>query len=41
MAATASRKSSDILTERYQADVSDDVTEYLKLMAERELIRAR
>ena len=29
-----------ILTERYQADVSDDVTEYLKLMAERELIRA-
>jgi pyrroloquinoline quinone biosynthesis protein D len=30
-----------ILTDRYQADVSDDVTEYLKLMAERELIRAR
>ena len=29
-----------ILTERYQADVSDDVTEYLRLMAERELIRA-
>jgi pyrroloquinoline quinone biosynthesis protein D len=30
-----------ILTDRYQADVSNDVTEYLKLMAERELIRAR
>jgi pyrroloquinoline quinone biosynthesis protein D len=29
-----------ILTERYQADVSGDVTEYLSLMAERELIRA-
>jgi len=29
-----------ILTERYQADVGDDVTEYLRLMAERELIRA-
>ena len=29
-----------ILTERYKADVSDDVTEYLRLMAERELIRA-
>jgi len=29
-----------ILTERYQADVSSDVTEYLALMAERELIRA-
>jgi pyrroloquinoline quinone biosynthesis protein D len=29
-----------ILTERYQADVSSDVTEYLSLMAERELIRA-
>ena len=29
-----------ILTERYGADVSADVTEYLKLMAERELIRA-
>jgi pyrroloquinoline quinone biosynthesis protein D len=30
----------DILTERYHADVSSDVTEYLSLMAERELIRA-
>jgi pyrroloquinoline quinone biosynthesis protein D len=29
-----------ILTERYQADVAGDVTEYLRLMAERELIRA-
>jgi pyrroloquinoline quinone biosynthesis protein D len=29
-----------ILTERYQADVSSDVTDYLFLMAERELIRA-
>jgi len=29
-----------ILNERYQADVSSDVTEYLSLMAERELIRA-
>jgi pyrroloquinoline quinone biosynthesis protein D len=29
-----------ILTERYHADVGADVTEYLKLMAERELIRA-
>ena len=29
-----------ILTERYHADVSADVTEYLSLMAERELIRA-
>lgn len=29
-----------ILTERYHADVSSDVTEYLALMAERELIRA-
>ena len=29
-----------ILNERYQADVSGDVTEYLSLMAERELIRA-
>ena len=29
-----------ILTERYQADVSGDVTEYLSLMAERELVRA-
>jgi pyrroloquinoline quinone biosynthesis protein D len=29
-----------ILTERYQADVAEDVTEYLRLMAERELIRA-
>jgi pyrroloquinoline quinone biosynthesis protein D len=28
-----------ILTERYQADVSSDVTDYLSLMAERELIR--
>jgi pyrroloquinoline quinone biosynthesis protein D len=28
-----------ILTERYQADVTADVTEYLSLMAERELIR--
>ncbi len=30
-----------ILSERYSSDVADDVTEYLKLMAERELIRAR
>jgi len=29
-----------ILTDRYNADVSADVTEYLKLMADRELIRA-
>ncbi len=29
-----------ILAERYGADVSTDVREYLKLMAERELIRA-
>ena len=29
-----------ILSERYHADVSSDVTEYLSLMAERELIRA-
>jgi pyrroloquinoline quinone biosynthesis protein D len=29
-----------ILTERYGADVSADVTEYLNLMADRELIRA-
>jgi coenzyme PQQ biosynthesis protein PqqD len=29
-----------ILTERYHADVSGDVTDYLSLMAERELIRA-
>ncbi len=29
-----------ILTERYHADVSSDVTEYLSLMAGRELIRA-
>ncbi|MEO7138420.1 MAG: pyrroloquinoline quinone biosynthesis peptide chaperone PqqD [Gemmatimonadales bacterium] len=29
-----------ILNERYQADVSSDVTEYLSLMSERELIRA-
>ena len=29
-----------ILAERYQADVRPDVTEYLELMAERELIRA-
>ncbi|MEA2724776.1 MAG: pyrroloquinoline quinone biosynthesis protein [Gemmatimonadales bacterium] len=29
-----------ILTERYQAEVSGDVTQYLSLMAERELIRA-
>jgi pyrroloquinoline quinone biosynthesis protein D len=29
-----------ILTDRYQADVTHDVTEYLSLMAERELIRA-
>ncbi len=28
-----------ILNERYKADVSADVHEYLKLMAERELIR--
>jgi pyrroloquinoline quinone biosynthesis protein D len=30
-----------ILTERYQADVSADVTEYLDRMADRELVRAR
>ncbi len=30
-----------ILTERYQADVSGDVNEYLSLMAVRELIRVR
>jgi pyrroloquinoline quinone biosynthesis protein D len=29
-----------ILSERYQADVSADVTEYLDRMAERELVRA-
>lgn len=29
-----------ILTERYHADVSADVTEYLDQMAERELVRA-
>jgi pyrroloquinoline quinone biosynthesis protein D len=29
-----------ILTERYQTDVSADVTEYLTNMAERELVRA-
>jgi pyrroloquinoline quinone biosynthesis protein D len=29
-----------ILTERYHADVSNDVTEYLAGMAERELVRA-
>jgi pyrroloquinoline quinone biosynthesis protein D len=29
-----------ILAERYQADVSADVLEYLDLMAERELVRA-
>jgi pyrroloquinoline quinone biosynthesis protein D len=29
-----------ILTERYKADVSADVTEYLSLMADRELVRA-
>jgi pyrroloquinoline quinone biosynthesis protein D len=29
-----------ILTERYHADVSSDVAEYLEHMAERELIRA-
>ena len=29
-----------ILGERYHTDVSADVTEYLQLMAERELIRA-
>jgi hypothetical protein len=29
-----------ILTGRYGADVSADVTEYLNLMADRELIRA-
>jgi pyrroloquinoline quinone biosynthesis protein D len=28
-----------ILSERYQADVTTDVTEYLTLMADRELIR--
>jgi len=30
----------NILSERYGSDVSADVTEYLQLMAERELIRA-
>ena len=30
-----------ILTERYQADVAADVTEYLTQMADRELVRAR
>jgi len=30
----------NILTERYHADVRNDVTEYLSLMADRELIRA-
>jgi pyrroloquinoline quinone biosynthesis protein D len=29
-----------ILTERYQSDVSADVTEYLAQMADRELVRA-
>ena len=29
-----------ILAERYDADVSADVTEYLTIMADRELIRA-
>jgi len=29
-----------VLTERYRADVSADVTEYLSQMADRELIRA-
>lgn len=29
-----------ILSERYQADVSADVTEYLSTMADRELVRA-
>ena len=29
-----------ILSERYQTDVMTDVAEYLRLMAERELIRA-
>jgi pyrroloquinoline quinone biosynthesis protein D len=29
-----------ILTERYHADVSADVTEYLSQMADRELVRA-
>ena len=29
-----------ILTERYHADVSADVNEYLSLMADRELVRA-
>jgi pyrroloquinoline quinone biosynthesis protein D len=29
-----------ILSDRYQADVTADVAEYLALMAERELIRA-
>jgi pyrroloquinoline quinone biosynthesis protein D len=29
-----------ILTERYHADVSSDVTEYLDRMADRELVRA-
>jgi pyrroloquinoline quinone biosynthesis protein D len=29
-----------ILTERYHADISADVTEYLDRMAERELVRA-
>jgi pyrroloquinoline quinone biosynthesis protein D len=30
----------EILSERYQADVTTDVADYLTLMAERELIRA-
>ena len=30
-----------ILTERYHADVSADVNEYLSQMADRELVRAR
>jgi len=29
-----------ILTERYEADVSADITEYLDRMADRELVRA-
>ena len=34
------RQIADILSERYQADVSADVTEYLAQMANRELVRA-
>ena len=34
------RQIADILSERYNSDVSADVTEYLAGMAERELVRA-